>query len=74
VRQTTAFPVQEQRTSGLSNRPAAGRDTDATTRSGPPKAIASLTIDGKRREVPVADNESILDAALRAGMDLPFAC
>lgn len=40
----------------------------------PPKAIASLTIDGKRREVPVAEGESILDAALRAGMDLPFAC
>ncbi|KJC54991.1 phenylacetic acid degradation protein [Bradyrhizobium sp. LTSPM299] len=40
----------------------------------PPKAIASLVIDGKRREVPVADGESILDAALRAGMDLPFAC
>ncbi|WGR91188.1 phenylacetate-CoA oxygenase/reductase subunit PaaK [Bradyrhizobium sp. ISRA443] len=40
----------------------------------PPKAVASLIIDGKRREVPVADGESILDAALRAGMDLPFAC
>src|SRR5437868_606907 len=40
----------------------------------PPKAIASLIIDGKRREVPVAQDESILDAALRAGMDLPFAC
>ncbi|MHC2463995.1 1,2-phenylacetyl-CoA epoxidase subunit PaaE [Bradyrhizobium embrapense] len=40
----------------------------------PPKATASLIIDGKRREVPVADGESILDAALRAGMDLPFAC
>ena len=40
----------------------------------PPKAMASLTIDGKRREVPVAEGESILDAALRAGMDLPFAC
>src|SRR5271168_261 len=42
--------------------------------SGPPKALASLIIDGKRREVPVAENEAILDAALRAGMDLPFAC
>src|SRR6266853_486349 len=31
-------------------------------------------IDGKRREVPVAEGEAILDAALRAGMDLPFAC
>ena len=40
----------------------------------PPKAVASLIVDGKRREVPVADGESILDAALRAGMDLPFAC
>ena len=36
--------------------------------------MASLIIDGKRREVPVAEEESILDAALRAGMDLPFAC
>jgi len=40
----------------------------------PSKAIASLIIDGKRREVPVAEGEAILDAALRAGMDLPFAC
>jgi ring-1,2-phenylacetyl-CoA epoxidase subunit PaaE len=40
----------------------------------PPKATASLIIDGKRREIPVAEDESILDAALRAGMDLPFAC
>jgi len=39
-----------------------------------PKAMASLIIDGKRRDVPVAEEESILDAALRAGMDLPFAC
>jgi ring-1,2-phenylacetyl-CoA epoxidase subunit PaaE len=42
--------------------------------SAPPKAMASLIIDGKRRDVPVAEDESILDAALRAGMDLPFAC
>jgi ring-1,2-phenylacetyl-CoA epoxidase subunit PaaE len=40
----------------------------------PPKAFASLIIDGKRREVPVAEGEAILDAALRAGVDLPFAC
>jgi ring-1,2-phenylacetyl-CoA epoxidase subunit PaaE len=40
----------------------------------PPKAMALLVIDGKRREVPVAEDEAILDAALRAGMDLPFAC
>src|SRR5258707_9525358 len=40
--------------------------------SAPPKALASLVIDGKRREVPVAEDESILDAALRAGTDLPL--
>lgn len=39
-----------------------------------PSRTAMLTVDGKRREVPVADGESILDAALRAGMDLPYAC
>src|SRR6195952_5352611 len=39
-----------------------------------PEAMASLIIDGKRRDVPVAEDESVLDAALRAGMDLPFAC
>ena len=42
--------------------------------SAPPRAIAALVIDGKRREVPVAEGEAILDAALRAGLDLPFAC
>ena len=42
--------------------------------SAPPKAIASLVVDGKRKDVPVADGEAILDAALRAGMDLPYAC
>lgn len=40
----------------------------------PPAHVAALIIDGKRREVPVAEGEAILDAALRAGMDLPFAC
>ncbi len=34
----------------------------------------TITVDGKRRDVPAADGESILDAALRAGIDLPFAC
>src|ERR1700730_6020464 len=40
----------------------------------PPKAFAALIIDGKRREVPVVEGEPILDAPLRAGLDLPFAC
>ena len=40
----------------------------------PPRHMAALIADGKRREVPVGEGEAILDAALRAGMDLPFAC
>ncbi|ATR21674.1 Flavodoxin reductase family protein [Roseomonas mucosa] len=40
----------------------------------PPAHTAALIVDGKRREVPVAEGEAVLDAALRAGMDLPYAC
>ena len=61
----------ERFVSGLGGKPRAKAVVSA---GAPPKALASLVIDGKRREVPVAEGESILDAALRAGMDLPFAC
>jgi ring-1,2-phenylacetyl-CoA epoxidase subunit PaaE len=40
----------------------------------PPTCVASIIVDGKRREAPVAEGEAILDAALRAGIELPFAC
>ncbi|MFD2235978.1 1,2-phenylacetyl-CoA epoxidase subunit PaaE [Aureimonas populi] len=40
----------------------------------PPATVASMVVDGKRVDVPVAEGEAILDAALRAGMDLPYAC
>src|SRR5580700_10951282 len=61
----------ERFVSGLGGKP---RPKAVIAPSAPPKAIASLVIDGKRRDVPVAEGEAILDAALRAGMDLPFAC
>jgi hypothetical protein len=61
----------ERFVSGLGGKP---RPEAVVPASAPPKAMASLIIDGKRREVPVAEGEAILDAALRAGMDLPFAC
>ena len=35
---------------------------------------ATLIVDGKSRDIPVPDGVSILDAALAAGLDLPFAC
>jgi ring-1,2-phenylacetyl-CoA epoxidase subunit PaaE len=61
----------ERFVSGLGGKP---RPKAVIAPSAPPKAFASLIIDGKRRDVPVAEGEAILDAALRAGMDLPFAC
>jgi ring-1,2-phenylacetyl-CoA epoxidase subunit PaaE len=61
----------ERFVSGLGGKP---RPKAVVAASAPPKAHAALIIDGKRREVPVAEGEAILDAALRAGVDLPFAC
>jgi ring-1,2-phenylacetyl-CoA epoxidase subunit PaaE len=61
----------ERFVSGLGGKP---RPKAVVPPAAPVKAVASLIIDGKRRDVPVAAEESILDAALRAGMDLPFAC
>ncbi len=39
-----------------------------------PHAVAEIVLDGSRLGVPVAPGEAILDAALRAGLDLPFSC
>lgn len=39
-----------------------------------PHAIATVIADGKRNDVPVAPDEAILEAALRAGLDLPWSC
>jgi ring-1,2-phenylacetyl-CoA epoxidase subunit PaaE len=61
----------ERFVSGLGGRP---RQKAVVPASAPPKAHVALIIDGKRREVPVAEGEAILDAALRGGVDLPFAC
>lgn len=61
----------ERFVSGLGGKP---RPKAVIAPSAPPRAIASLIVDGKRKDVPVAEGEAILDAALRAGMDLPYAC
>jgi ring-1,2-phenylacetyl-CoA epoxidase subunit PaaE len=39
-----------------------------------PHKTAVLIIDGQHKEVRVSDGEAVLDAALRAGVDLPYAC
>jgi ring-1,2-phenylacetyl-CoA epoxidase subunit PaaE len=61
----------ERFVSVLGGRP---RAKPATIVADAPSRIATLIFDGKRRDVPVAEGEAILDAALRAGMDLPYAC
>jgi ring-1,2-phenylacetyl-CoA epoxidase subunit PaaE len=61
----------ERFVSGLGGKP---RPKAAVAPEAPPAAIAALIHDGKRKEVPVAEGEAILDAALRAGLDLPYAC
>ncbi|PWS38695.1 phenylacetic acid degradation protein [Falsiroseomonas bella] len=39
-----------------------------------PAAEADITIDGVTRRVPLAEGETVLEAGLRAGLDLPWSC
>jgi ring-1,2-phenylacetyl-CoA epoxidase subunit PaaE len=40
----------------------------------PPKAIATVISEGARFAFPMADGETIIDAAIRAGRSLPYSC
>lgn len=40
----------------------------------PAACRATITVDGKTRDIGLSEGETILDGALRAGLDLPFAC
>jgi len=40
----------------------------------PQVAQLSVTVDGARREVPMAEGETVLEAVLRAGIDAPWSC
>ena len=52
-----------------------GAPRPAPPRAGAPAAHrVAIVVDGASREIPAAEGEAILDAALRAGLDLPFAC
>lgn len=39
-----------------------------------PRAIATVISDGVRADVPIGADETIIDAAIRAGRNLPFSC
>jgi ring-1,2-phenylacetyl-CoA epoxidase subunit PaaE len=52
-----------------SRRPAPPVAPDA-----PPAALLRVTVDGLTRQIPVAEGETLLEAGLRAGLDLPWSC
>lgn len=39
-----------------------------------PAAVATILYNGLRTDVPVGSGETILDAGLRAGLDMPYSC
>lgn len=47
---------------------------EAAHPSSPPVATAAITLDGVTREVALLPDETVLEAGLRAGMDLPWSC
>jgi ring-1,2-phenylacetyl-CoA epoxidase subunit PaaE len=40
----------------------------------PPRAVAMVISEGVRSEIPIAADETIIDAAIRAGRNLPYSC
>ena len=60
----------ERFTPGVGGRPRSAV-VAATQR---PKAIATVISEGVRYDIPVADGEAIIDAAIRAGRSLPYSC
>jgi ring-1,2-phenylacetyl-CoA epoxidase subunit PaaE len=51
-------------------RPASGKPADDQ----PAVAIAHVTFDGSAYDLPIRAGETIIDAGLRAGLELPFSC
>ncbi len=51
-------------------RPASAKQTDDQ----PAIAIAHVTFDGSAYDLPIRQGETIIDAGLRAGLELPFSC
>jgi ring-1,2-phenylacetyl-CoA epoxidase subunit PaaE len=60
----------ERFTPGVGGRPRAV----VVAPSARPRAIATVISEGARFDVPVADGEAIIDAAIRAGRSLPYSC
>ena len=46
----------------------------AVRRDAPPAAAAIVVLDGARTQIPMLAGESVVDAAVRMGLDPPFSC
>jgi ring-1,2-phenylacetyl-CoA epoxidase subunit PaaE len=60
----------ERFTPGVGGRPR----PIAVVPSAKPGAIATVISEGVRADIPVAEGEAIIDAAIRAGRSLPYSC
>jgi ring-1,2-phenylacetyl-CoA epoxidase subunit PaaE len=60
----------ERFTPGVGGRPRAV----VVAQEAKPKAIATIISEGARFDIPVAEGEAIIDAAIRAGRSLPYSC
>jgi ring-1,2-phenylacetyl-CoA epoxidase subunit PaaE len=56
--------------------PVATRRAASDTHAGEsaPVAVAHVTFDGSAYDLPMLEGETIIDAGLRAGLELPFSC
>lgn len=63
----------ERFVSSFSGKPRV-RPTVTTEQAASSGRVVSLVVDGKHTDVKVAEGEFVLDAALRVGLDLPYAC
>jgi ring-1,2-phenylacetyl-CoA epoxidase subunit PaaE len=60
----------ERFTPGVGGRPR----TAVVAPTAKPRAIATVISEGVRADIPVAEGEAIIDAAIRAGRSLPYSC
>jgi len=54
--------------------PIGARIVPAVVPDALPAAMAEITVDGVTRRVPMNDGDTVLEAGLRAGLDLPWSC
>lgn len=55
-------------------RTAGAAATSKTSDDSTLKATVEIVLDGSRRSFTMSDNESLLDAASKAGLDVPYSC